>query len=161
MARSRIAAPRPLEVLVPVRVDLAGGTLDLWPLYRLHPGSITVNAALRFGVRIRVTPGGAPPGRIVHASPGRPAATLRPEDAGSNLAAAVGFHFAPGGAFRVDVVGQPPVGSGLGASSAFAVALAKACLALEDRRLPSSTLVATLRGATVRPGRATMSARQA
>jgi len=124
---------------------LAGGTLDLWPLYCLHPGSITVNAALRFGVRIRLTPGAAPAGRIVHAAPGRPAATLRPEDAGSNLAAAVGFHFAPGGGFRVDVLDQPPVGSGLGASSAFAVALARACLALEGRRLPPSTLVATLR----------------
>ena len=145
MARSRNVAPRPLEVLAPVRVDLAGGTLDLWPLYCLHPGSITVNAALRFGVRIRVTPGGAPPGRIVHASPGRPAATLRPEDAGSNLAAAVGFHFAPGGGFRVEVLDQPPVGSGLGASSAFAVALAKACLALEGRRPPSAVLLATLR----------------
>jgi D-glycero-alpha-D-manno-heptose-7-phosphate kinase len=128
-----------------VRADLAGGTLDLWPLYCLHPSSITVNAALRSGVRIRLTPDAAPAGRIVHAAPGTAEATLSPADAGSHLAAAVGFHFVPEGGFRVEVLDQPPVGSGLGASSAFAVALARACLALTGRRLGFSRLLATLR----------------
>src|ERR1044071_645592 len=35
-------------VRAPVRADLAGGTLDLWPLYRFHPGSRTVNVAISF-----------------------------------------------------------------------------------------------------------------
>src|ERR1035441_11004182 len=30
----------------PCRVDMAGGTLDIWPLYLFHEGSVTVN----FGV---------------------------------------------------------------------------------------------------------------
>src|SRR5881227_407311 len=30
----------------PCRVDLAGGTLDIWPLYLFHPGSVTVNCAI-------------------------------------------------------------------------------------------------------------------
>jgi D-glycero-alpha-D-manno-heptose-7-phosphate kinase len=30
----------------PCRVDLAGGTLDIWPLYLFHPGAITVNFAI-------------------------------------------------------------------------------------------------------------------
>jgi D-glycero-alpha-D-manno-heptose-7-phosphate kinase len=30
----------------PCRVDLAGGTLDIWPLYLFHPGSVTVNFAI-------------------------------------------------------------------------------------------------------------------
>jgi len=30
----------------PCRVDLAGGTLDIWPLYLYHPGSVTVNFAV-------------------------------------------------------------------------------------------------------------------
>src|SRR5262245_52526463 len=30
----------------PTRVDLAGGTLDIWPLYLYHPGAVTVNAAI-------------------------------------------------------------------------------------------------------------------
>ncbi|MGZ8828895.1 MAG: GHMP family kinase ATP-binding protein, partial [Thermoanaerobaculia bacterium] len=37
-----------LIVRAPVRADLAGGTLDLWPLYLFHPGSRTVNVAVSF-----------------------------------------------------------------------------------------------------------------
>jgi D-glycero-alpha-D-manno-heptose-7-phosphate kinase len=28
------------------RVDLAGGTIDIWPLYLFHPGASTVNFAI-------------------------------------------------------------------------------------------------------------------
>jgi D-glycero-alpha-D-manno-heptose-7-phosphate kinase len=44
-----------VEALAPARIDLAGGTLDLWPLHVLHPGSSTVNLAIdRFaGCRVR------------------------------------------------------------------------------------------------------------
>ena len=31
----------------PCRVDLAGGTLDIWPLYLFHPGAVTVNFAVQ------------------------------------------------------------------------------------------------------------------
>ncbi len=46
---------RVIEALAPARIDLAGGTLDLWPLHVLHPGSSTVNLAIdRFaGCRVR------------------------------------------------------------------------------------------------------------
>ena len=30
----------------PTRVDLAGGTIDIWPLYLWHPGAQTLNAAI-------------------------------------------------------------------------------------------------------------------
>src|SRR4029450_9026530 len=35
----------------PTRIDLAGGTLDIWPLYRFHPGAQTVNAAISLRAR--------------------------------------------------------------------------------------------------------------
>jgi D-glycero-alpha-D-manno-heptose-7-phosphate kinase len=35
-------------VRAPVRADLAGGTLDLWPIYLFHPGARTVNVAISF-----------------------------------------------------------------------------------------------------------------
>ena len=35
-----------ISASAPARVDLAGGTLDLWPLHVLHPGSVTVNLAI-------------------------------------------------------------------------------------------------------------------
>ena len=30
----------------PTRIDLAGGTMDIWPLYLFHPGAQTLNAAI-------------------------------------------------------------------------------------------------------------------
>ncbi len=30
----------------PTRIDLAGGTLDIWPLYLFHEGAVTVNTAI-------------------------------------------------------------------------------------------------------------------
>ena len=30
----------------PTRIDLAGGTLDIWPLYLFHPGAQTINVAI-------------------------------------------------------------------------------------------------------------------
>ena len=152
MASARHDRPGPpirdhelVEVFAPARVDLAGGTLDLWPLYCLHPGSVTVNAALRMGVRVRLTQGGVPDGHIRHVAPGASPLTLTEADAGRHLAAAVGFHFVPGGGFEVEVTEQPPLGSGLGASSAFAVAMARGCLALTGRRMAVPRFVALLR----------------
>ncbi len=37
-----------VTVRAPVRADLAGGTLDLWPIYLFHPGARTVNVAISF-----------------------------------------------------------------------------------------------------------------
>ena len=42
----------------PLRADLAGGTLDLWPLYLLHENSSTVNVALDLRARATYQPGG-------------------------------------------------------------------------------------------------------
>lgn len=36
-------------------MDLAGGTLDLWPLYLFHPGAVTVNFALDIKTFCRIT----------------------------------------------------------------------------------------------------------
>jgi D-glycero-alpha-D-manno-heptose-7-phosphate kinase len=35
-----------IEASAPTRIDLAGGTLDIWPLYLFHPGAQTINAAI-------------------------------------------------------------------------------------------------------------------
>ena len=35
-----------IEATAPTRVDLAGGTIDIWPLYLFHPGATTVNFAV-------------------------------------------------------------------------------------------------------------------
>ena len=43
----------------PLRADLAGGTLDLWPLYLLHARASTVNIALTLRARAVYEPGGS------------------------------------------------------------------------------------------------------
>src|SRR5688500_20170143 len=47
-----------IDASAPARVDLAGGTLDLWPLHALHPGSVTVNLAIDRRASCRVERGG-------------------------------------------------------------------------------------------------------
>ena len=39
---------------VPVRVDFAGGTLDLWPIYAMMGGCLTVNAAVDLWIELEV-----------------------------------------------------------------------------------------------------------
>jgi D-glycero-alpha-D-manno-heptose-7-phosphate kinase len=49
-----------LTTSAPTRIDLAGGTIDIWPLYLFHDGACTVNAAisLRAHASIAPRPGG-------------------------------------------------------------------------------------------------------
>lgn len=44
----------------PTRIDLAGGTIDIWPLYLFHEGASTINAAisLRAHVQLESRPAG-------------------------------------------------------------------------------------------------------
>jgi D-glycero-alpha-D-manno-heptose-7-phosphate kinase len=44
---------------VPVRIDFAGGTLDLWPIYAMMGGCLTVNAAVDLWIEIEVSRGGS------------------------------------------------------------------------------------------------------
>ena len=38
----------------PTRIDLAGGTIDIWPIYLFHPGAMTVNFALSLRASVRL-----------------------------------------------------------------------------------------------------------
>ena len=55
---SAAAAPKPpgmcIEAHAPTRIDLAGGTLDIWPLYLFHEGAMTVNCAITRYAKCRV-----------------------------------------------------------------------------------------------------------
>jgi D-glycero-alpha-D-manno-heptose-7-phosphate kinase len=52
-----------IHASAPTRIDLAGGTLDIWPLYLFHPGAQTLNAAISLRARCEVRP--RPDKRIV------------------------------------------------------------------------------------------------
>src|SRR5687767_4964613 len=45
-----------IEAQSPTRVDLAGGTLDLWPLYLFHDECVTVNLAIDIMTRVTLIP---------------------------------------------------------------------------------------------------------
>ena len=47
----------------PTRIDLAGGTIDIWPLYLFHQGAQTINAAISLRAEARIEP--RTDGRIV------------------------------------------------------------------------------------------------
>ena len=40
----------------PTRIDLAGGTIDIWPLYLFHDGASTLNAAISLRAHARIEP---------------------------------------------------------------------------------------------------------
>jgi D-glycero-alpha-D-manno-heptose-7-phosphate kinase len=60
----RAASSKPQDEVItataPCRVDLAGGTVDIWPLYLFYPGAVTVNVAVDIQTRCRIAPSGSP-----------------------------------------------------------------------------------------------------
>ena len=105
------------------RVDLGGGTLDIWPLGLLHPGSRTVNLAV--DLPVTVTLAAAADGRF----------RLLQGDSRIEAASAAGLAAAEGAELlglvalelglpplEITVDSASPRGAGLGASSALTVA---------------------------------------
>jgi D-glycero-alpha-D-manno-heptose-7-phosphate kinase len=43
-----------IDASAPTRIDLAGGTLDIWPLYLFHEGAQTLNAAISLRARCSI-----------------------------------------------------------------------------------------------------------
>jgi D-glycero-alpha-D-manno-heptose-7-phosphate kinase len=124
-------------------VDLAGGTLDLWPVGLLHSGSRTINVAIDLPVEVRVEP--SPDGRY-RVTQGDAAVVaddwqhLR-EHAEGALAATVGeFLGAP--PLHLELCSASPRGAGLGASSALTVCLLAAILEAMGRSRPATGVMA-------------------
>jgi D-glycero-alpha-D-manno-heptose-7-phosphate kinase len=86
-----------------------------------------------------------PPAVVRHRVADGPWRELGPDDASSDLTAAICFHLAPQGSLTVNVREQAPMGSGLGGSSTFGVALAKAVAAISEQELSDERLVNLVR----------------
>lgn len=135
---------RVIDAIAPCRADLAGGTLDIWPLGIIHRGAVTVNVALPLMVQLRATRGAAD-NEIWHAVGEGPWQVLRSCDQERDLTAAVGFALCPAGAVEVRVLSQAPRGSGLGGSSSYGVAMSRTLLELEGLGMAQRQLVALVR----------------
>jgi D-glycero-alpha-D-manno-heptose-7-phosphate kinase len=116
------------------RVDLAGGTLDIWPLGLFHPRACTVNVAVDLAVTVRLHP--LSRGYRVRQGGSLAEAASAAELARHPEAALVGVIAAaldlpP---LEATVASESPRGGGLGASSAMAVAFIAAAEEAFDRR---------------------------
>src|SRR5258705_237925 len=115
-----------------MRIDLAGGTIDIWPLYLFHPGGQTLNAAISLRARARLE--SRSDDRIV----------IRSEDTGVTVEAdswqelrdrrelrllSLLVHFFETRGITLTTSCQSPAGAGIAGSSALNVA---ACGALAD-----------------------------
>ena len=121
--------PEWIEMSAPARIDLAGGTLDLWPLHVLHPGSVTINLAIGLRARCRVRAGDngfrvTVPDLGYERSVSRPADLLA--DPRAALAGALLEALEISRPRQIELSSDVPYGSGLGGSSALTVAMAAA-----------------------------------
>jgi D-glycero-alpha-D-manno-heptose-7-phosphate kinase len=117
-----------IESSAPPRVDLEGGTIDIWPLYLFHPGATTVNFALSLRASCRIETNDD--GRIVLESRDRKVSfethlsaieDLLQEERLELLSKLVHF-FKPTTGFHLVAEANVPAGAGLGGSSALAIA---------------------------------------
>jgi D-glycero-alpha-D-manno-heptose-7-phosphate kinase len=117
-----------IESSAPTRVDLAGGTIDIWPLYLFHPGATTINFALSLRAHCRIET--RDDGRIVLESRDRKVAfetelaaieDLAREERLELISKLVHF-FKPTTGFHLIATSEAPAGAGLGGSSALAIA---------------------------------------
>ena len=125
-----------IESRAPTRVDLAGGTLDIWPLYLFHPGALTLNAAISRYAHcvIETQPVGDSRIKLVSLDTNRTesfpsfAALVRAKRYRLPLLAEIVKFFRPEGGFTLTTNSEAPAGAGIGGSSAMAVAI---CAALD------------------------------
>jgi D-glycero-alpha-D-manno-heptose-7-phosphate kinase len=130
---------KPWLVTAPVRVDLAGGTLDIYPLETFFHPAMTVNVAVAPPVRAAFRPMRRPVLRVTardqQMSVSYHSIAQIPASGGAlPLIAALLRHHHPKGGFFIETRSSVPKGSGLGGSSALAVALFRLLEKVAHRR---------------------------
>jgi len=142
-----------VEATAPCRVDLAGGTLDIWPIYLFHPGAVTVNVAVDRRAWCRVETGVR--GVRIESKDTLQKAEGRDvtEILGSgtlSLVAQILRALGVESGIRVSTQSKVPAGSGLGGSSALAVAVAAAVVRALGRELDHEGIWPIVRDAEAR-----------
>lgn len=116
----------------PTRVDLAGGTLDLWPLYNFVNGATTVNVAIDIYTEAILTPLS---GSIIELKSSdinlektykNLKDCLEDSDPRLSLLQAQIRFWKPQAGFRLETRSESPIGGGLGGSSSLTVSILKA-----------------------------------
>ncbi len=121
-----------IEVRSPTRVDLAGGTLDLWPLFNFVDGASTVNVAINIWTTARLEPRDDETIELqsddlkLNVKFKNLAEALADADPRMNLLKAHLRYWKPRQGFRLHTSSQSPVGGGLGGSSSLTISILKA-----------------------------------
>src|SRR5436189_1274509 len=118
-----------IESSAPTRADLAGGTIDIWPLYLFHTGASTVNFALSLRARVRIET--RDDDRIILESRDRGVRVETKLDEIDSLASDTELalvskmvhFFRPETGFHLIANSEAPAGAGISGSSALAIAL--------------------------------------
>jgi D-glycero-alpha-D-manno-heptose-7-phosphate kinase len=137
-----------VTVRAPVRADLAGGTLDLWPIYLFHPGSRTVNVAISFYAESEVSQTGS--GAVeIHLTDQqyRQRYESLNELAADPKAALIyraleHFHLT---GLQITMRTDAPRGSGLGGSSALTITLVRALSEIAGKPVDGDDLIFLVR----------------
>ena len=129
----------------PTRIDLAGGTLDIWPLHLFFGNAPTLNAAIDLYATVELTPRNDK--RIILRSQ-----DLKIEDSFSSVNALPENHplelltrtvkfYAPKSGLEISTNCQAPQGSGIGGSSALNIALHGALNKFVGRRYNKQEMI--------------------
>jgi D-glycero-alpha-D-manno-heptose-7-phosphate kinase len=128
----------------PTRIDLAGGTLDIWPLYLFHQGAQTINTAISIRTHARLE--SRADSRIV----------LRSTDTGATLEIdawpqlrdrselrllALIAHFFEARGVTLTTTSESPAGAGIAGSSALNVAVCAAFAEWAGRHIEPEALL--------------------
>jgi D-glycero-alpha-D-manno-heptose-7-phosphate kinase len=132
-----------IDCSAPTRIDLAGGTYDIWPLFLFHDGAQTINAAISLRAHCRLRSRRDHRIRLVSEDTGESIEAADPDELDLDtlpLIARLARHF---GARGVDVLtrSDSPVGAGIGGSSAMGVAAAAALAAWTGRNVGPEDLL--------------------
>lgn len=126
-----------ITATAPTRIDLAGGTLDLYPLYLFLDNPLTVNASLSLRSRAEVRPLPGTRVRLVAEDLRETVEADSPYELvlgeGLDLLARAVRYYAPQGGLELRTRSRAPKGSGLGASSSLLMSISRALCKFSGR----------------------------
>lgn len=141
MGKSASYLDATITAQAPCRVDLAGGTIDLWPLYLFHPGALTLNFAVNILTECRITPLRGKRIELRSLDTRRHEvfssfdALMRARNYRLPLPARVIQFFAPKEGFLIETNSESPAGAGISGSSALMIAATAALARFTERHL--------------------------
>ena len=132
-----------ISASAPTRIDLAGGTIDIWPLYLFHPGAQTLNAAISLRAHAWIEE--RPDERVELVSEDidkqeNLSFDQLPDDQTLPLLAKLAHRFGARG-IRLTTRGQSPAGAGIAGSSALNVAVCGALAAYTRQTIEGEALL--------------------